>query len=61
VDLPPQMLSKEDSEVDIQAVAEQLWRIKPEDQLAPLAVLTALCDSVVWWTQRLKPGRGGDD
>ncbi len=61
VNLPPQMLSKENSEVEIQAVAEQLWRIKPEDQQAPLAVLTALCDSVVWWTQRLKPGRGGDD
>jgi hypothetical protein len=24
-------------------------------------VLTALCDAVVWWTQRLKTGRGGED
>jgi hypothetical protein len=61
VQLPPTMLSNQNSEAEIQAVAEQLWRIKPEDQQVPLAVLIALCDSVVWWTQRLKPGRGGVD
>lgn len=60
VKLPPEMLSSDDSEAAIQAVAEQLWRIKPEDQQAPLAVLTALCDAVVWWTQRLKPVKGGE-
>lgn len=61
VKLPPEMLSSDDSEASIQVVAEQLWRIKPEDQQAPLAVLTALCDAVVWWTQRLKPVKGGED
>jgi len=61
VKLPGEMLSSNDSEAAIQAVAEQLWGIPPEQQQAPLAVLTALCDAVVWWTQRLKPGKGGDD
>ena len=61
VTLPGEMLSSQDSEAAIQAVAEQLWRIPPDQQQAPLAVLTALCDAVVWWTQRLKTGKGGDD
>lgn len=61
VTLPGEMLSSQDSEAAIQAVAEQLWRIPPEQQQAPLAVLTALCDAVVWWTQRLKGGKGGED
>lgn len=60
VTLPGEMLSSQASEEAIQAVAEQLWRIPPEQQQAPLTVLTALCDAVVWWTQRLKPGKGGD-
>jgi len=61
VNLPGDMLSGQDSEAAIQVVAEQLWRIPPDQQQAPLAVLTALCDAVVWWTQRLKPGKGGGD
>ena len=60
VKLPGEMLSSKDSEAAIQSVAEQLWRITPDQQQAPLAVLTALCDAVVWWTQRLKNGKGGD-
>jgi len=60
VKLPGEMLSSLDSEAAIQMVAEQLWRMPPEQQQAPLAVLTALCDAVVWWTQRLKPGKGGE-
>ena len=61
VTLPGEMLCNRDSEAAIQAVAEQLWRIPHEQQQTLLAVLTALCDAVVWWTQRLKTGKGGDD
>lgn len=61
VKLPGDMLSSHDDERAIQAVAEQLWRLPRQDQQAALAVLTALCDAVVWWTQRLKPGKGGDN
>lgn len=58
VKLPGAMLSSHNSETAIQTVAEQLWRISPADQQAPLAVLTALCDAVIWWTQRLKYKKG---
>ena len=61
VTLPGAMASNRQSEAQIQAVAEQIWRIPREDQQTLLAVLTALCDAVVWWTQRLKSGKGGDD
>lgn len=60
VRLPGEMLSSQDSEEAIQSVAEQLWRIPHDQQQAPLAVLTALCDAVVWWTQRLKTNKGGE-
>ena len=41
----------------VQAMAEQLWSIDVEDQRIILAVLTQLCDAIVWWTQRYKgPG-----
>ena len=61
VRLPGAMLAKSASEAEIQAVAEYLWRQERDERQASLAVLTALCDSVVWWTQRLKTGKGGED
>jgi hypothetical protein len=59
--LPADLLSSKDSEQRIQSVAENIWRLKPEEQQAALAVLTALCDAVVWWTQRLKKEKGSSD
>ncbi|NEQ33243.1 MAG: hypothetical protein F6K04_19960 [Leptolyngbya sp. SIO4C5] len=45
-------------------MSEQLWgersinssgtKLNSEDQKAALAVLTQLCDCIVWWTQRYK-------
>lgn len=61
VSLPREVLSNRASETEIHSVTEQLWRIPRQEQQASLAVLTALCDAVVWWTQRLKSGKGGDD
>jgi hypothetical protein len=61
VSLPGTLLSSKDAEATIQGVAELIWRLKPQDQQVALAVLTALCDSVVWWTQRLKTGAAGAD
>jgi hypothetical protein len=61
VSLPGTLLSSKDAEATIQGVAELIWRLKPQEQQVALAVLTALCDSVVWWTQRLKTGAGGAD
>jgi hypothetical protein len=60
VTLPGEMLSSQVSEEEIREVVEQLWRIPRQEQQASLAVLSALCDAVVWWTQRLKIGKGGE-
>lgn len=38
----------------VKKMAEKLWQVKMEDQRVALAVLTQLCDSLVWWTQRYK-------
>jgi hypothetical protein len=39
---------------NINNMAEQLWQLSHEDQQIALAVLTQLCDCLVWWTQRYK-------
>jgi hypothetical protein len=43
-----------DSTQSIRAMSEDLWKLSPEDQRVALAVLTQLCDCLVWWTQRYK-------
>lgn len=60
IDLPG-LHSNRDPEAAIQAGAEQIWSLEREQQQVSLAVLTALCDAVVWWTQRLKTAAGGAD
>jgi hypothetical protein len=41
----------------VTSMAQELWKLKIEDQRIILAVLTQLCDCIVWWTQRYKgPG-----
>lgn len=39
---------------EIQAMSEELWALDPSVQRVSLAVLTQLCDCIVWWTQRYK-------
>ena len=39
---------------DIQAMSEKLWGLSLQDQRVAMAVLTQLCDCIVWWTQRYK-------
>ena len=46
---------------DIQAMSEKMWQLTIEDQRVAIAVLTQLCDCIVWWTQRYKTGRQADD
>jgi hypothetical protein len=46
----------------IQKMSERLWtEISLEDQRIAMAVLTQLCDCIVWWTQRYKVGKMKDD
>ena len=40
----------------IQAMSEKLWGLSVEEQRVAIAVLTQLCDCIVWWTQRYKVG-----
>lgn len=46
---------------EIETISAKIWALKTEDQGFCLAVLTQLCDSIVWWTQRYKPNRGVND
>ncbi|QKQ73483.1 hypothetical protein [Nostoc sp. TCL240-02] len=39
---------------DIQKMSDKLWQLDIADQRVALAVLTQLCDCIVWWTQRYK-------
>lgn len=36
----------------IKEIANEIWNMPREDQRVALMVLTQLCDSLVWWTQR---------
>jgi hypothetical protein len=38
----------------IQAMSRKLWELTIEEQRIAIAVLTQLCDCIVWWTQRYK-------
>ena len=38
----------------VQNMAEKLWTVDLQDQRVAIAVLTQLCDCLVWWTQRYK-------
>jgi hypothetical protein len=52
--IPADVLGNVESETIIEAEASKFWTIKPSDQQECLTVLVALCDAIVWWTQRLK-------
>ncbi|MBW4582856.1 MAG: hypothetical protein KME42_25085 [Tildeniella nuda ZEHNDER 1965/U140] len=39
---------------NVNAMADELWKLNRDDQQVALAVLTQFCNSLVWWTQRYK-------
>jgi hypothetical protein len=43
-----------DNTRQVQAMSERLWQLDTADQRVTLAVLTQLCDCIIWWTQRYK-------
>ncbi|MEH1823639.1 MAG: hypothetical protein V7L31_31965 [Nostoc sp.] len=45
---------KVDNTSEIQKMSDRLWKLDIADQRVALAVLTQLCDCIVWWTQRYK-------
>jgi hypothetical protein len=50
-----------DSTTQIERMSEKLWGLSLEEQRVSIAVLTQLCDCIVWWTQRYKVGKLSDD
>ena len=50
----PNQPVKADNVQSVREMSEQLWSIPLENQRIALAVLTQLCDCLVWWTQRHK-------
>jgi len=53
VTIPNDSVNAENT-AEIQAMSGKLWQINVEKQRVALAVLTQLCDCIVWWTQRYK-------
>jgi len=60
IKLPKDAVKPEDNK-KILDISEQLWDLPVEDQRVAIAVLTQLCDCIVWWTQRYKTGRMADE
>ena len=44
----------------IKNVSQKIWEMKPEDIQIALMILTELCNSLVWWTQRYKIKKDGN-
>lgn len=61
---PPKRLTSQDRSLYTDQVREACSKIRSldkNDAQASLAVLTSLCDAIVWWKQRLaKEGKGND-
>jgi len=49
--IPP---NENESTRAIRQMSQKLWNLPSEYQRVTLAVLTQLCDCIVWWTQRYK-------
>lgn len=45
----------------IKIMANKLWDFPVEQRKVAIAVLTQLCDSMVWWTQRYKPTNSNEN
>jgi hypothetical protein len=53
IELPEDAVGVEETK-KIQDISKRLWALPVEDQRVAIAVLTQLCDCIVWWTQRYK-------
>ena len=54
VKIPNDNVSPDDTAA-IKIMASKLWDFPIEQRKVAIAVLTQLCESMVWWTQRYKP------
>lgn len=53
IEIPNETITNNNT-VAVKNMAESLWALDLEVQRVTLAVLTQLCDCLVWWTQRYK-------
>ena len=53
ITIPNDRINKDDTKA-VQNMASKLWQLDTKDQRIAIAVLTQLCDGIVWWTQRYK-------
>ena len=53
VNLPNDSVDSNNTQ-QIQQMADKLWNFDPKQRKVALAVLTQLCECMVWWTQRYK-------
>ena len=53
IDIPNGDVGKDET-ARLRDMAEQLWDFPEEERKIVVAVLTQLCDSLIWWTQRYK-------
>jgi hypothetical protein len=53
VQIPNDPVNTKDT-ATINAMTDKLWNFDQEQRKIALAILTELCDSLVWWTQRYK-------
>lgn len=53
VDIPNDSVNV-DKPSEIEEMSAKLWKLDIDTQRVTLAVLTQLCDCIVWWTQRYK-------
>lgn len=53
IDIPNDAVNSNNTD-SIQNMSEKLWQLDLEAQRVSLAVLTQLCDCLIWWTQRYK-------
>ena len=53
INIPNDRVNSEDTQA-VQNMASKLWQLDIKDQRIAIAVLTQLCDCIVWWTQRYK-------
>jgi hypothetical protein len=52
--LKPTGVALPNDTTDPETMAQKLWNLSRDDQRLALAVLTQLCDCMIWWTQRHK-------
>lgn len=55
--LPHSFQPEKLKDADVQSEIDKIWNMDEDERRIVQAVLTQLCDCMVWWSQRFKPDR----